>query len=214
MYSVKHNSGSQTKNCIPFVCLKLPFICFSDTDVSPFVLKKQPFIGFKGFTLVELIITLTIAGILMAIAAPSMQTFVSSNRLTSQVNDLLADISLARNESIKRKVLTGICSTAVGGTSCDASGNWANGWLVYYCSDETAKTACTTSGSTKITVKLHEQLTGNNTLASPASEIVYRKDGIILSGAGQFTLTDTKTGKKRIVCIGTTGRPSLSEVDC
>jgi type IV fimbrial biogenesis protein FimT len=212
MNSGKHKSGTRSRNGFPFICLNRPFVGYNITSVYPFVWKKLPFVSFRGFTLVELIITLTIAGILMAVAAPALQTFVTSNRLSSQINDIMADITHARNEAIKRSVLTGICTTAVGGTSCVASGNWANGWLVYYCANETSTITC--AASEKTTIKLHEQLTGNNTLTGPASEIIYRKDGIIQSGTGQFTLTDPKTGKKRIVCIVNTGRPSLSEDNC
>lgn len=170
----------------------------------------MPLVGNRGFTLIELIVTMTIIGILVALAAPGMQSFSSSNRLTTQINDLLADISLARSESIKRNAAAGICVTAANGTSCVSSGNWANGWLIYYCSS--ASTTC--PSASKVTIKAREPLTGNNTLTTPGDEIAFSKSGMLSSGAGQVTLTDPKTGGKRIVCISSTGRPMLYQTDC
>jgi len=190
---------------LPFICRFTPFVGSNNPSIRPLVGKNIPFVCNKGFNLVELIVALTVAAVLMAIAAPAFQKLVSSNRLTSQINDLMADINLSRSEAIKRGVTTGVCVTAVGGSSCTASGNWANGWLVYY-----------DNSGTKVAVKIHDALTGTNSLTSPGSvdEIVFSKNGVISSGAGQFTLTDPKTNDKRIVCISATGRPNLSGVDC
>jgi len=194
----------------PFVCHIAPFIRFKRALVSPLVGYNVPLVGNRGFTLVELIIVLTIIGIMVALAAPGMQSFSSSNRLTTQINDVLADISLARSEAIKRNVAAGLCVTAANGTSCVPSGNWANGWLVYYCSS--ASTPC--PSASKVTIKLREPLTGSNTLTTPGDEIAFSKSGLLSSGSGQLTLTDPKTGSKRIVCIGSTGRPMLYQTDC
>jgi type IV fimbrial biogenesis protein FimT len=198
------------KDRLPFICHNAPFVCNKRTSVLPLIGKYIPFVGIKGFSLIELIITLTVVGILVALAAPGMQRFFSDNRLTTQINDLLADISLARSEAIKRNTSTGMCVTAANGTSCVTSGNWANGWLVYYCSSTT--NPC--PSASKVSVKAHEPLTGNNSLSTPGDEIVFSKTGMLSSSAGQVTLTDTKTSGKRIVCVGSTGRPTLSTVDC
>jgi len=56
-----------------------------------------------GFTLIELMVTLSVAAILMAIAIPNIRNFLSNNRLSSGVNDLLHSIQVARTEAIKRQ---------------------------------------------------------------------------------------------------------------
>jgi len=207
MYHRSLKPGCAPQNGTPFICRLIPFVGAENPVIHPLICQKLPFVWNKGFTLVELIVALTIAGILMAVAAPALQKFVSSNRLTGQVNELLADINLARSEAIKRSTTTGVCVTAAGGTSCVAAGNWANGWLVYYFDAVT---------SANVTVKSHESLTGKNTLASPADQIVFSRSGLlsIAIGTGQFTLTDPTTNDRRIVCIATSGRPSLSGVNC
>lgn len=200
--------GSFFQNESPFICQSAPLVGSKNTVIHPLIVEKLPFVWNNGFNLIELIITLTIAGVLLAVAAPSMSSFVMNNRLASQVNELLADINLSRSEAIKRNTDTGICVTAVNGAACVAAGNWANGWLVYYVDPVT---------TAKVTIKVHEQLSGNSTLllAPVGDTVAYSKNGL-LNGAADvaFTLCNPKYGKSRVVTILTTGRPAISENTC
>jgi type IV fimbrial biogenesis protein FimT len=64
-----------------------------------------------GFTLIELMVTLTIAVILLTVAVPSYQSFVASTELTTSANDLIAAINLTRSESVKRDAIVSLQST-------------------------------------------------------------------------------------------------------
>jgi type IV fimbrial biogenesis protein FimT len=194
-------TGCTQKHGSPFICPSIPFVGRKFSVIMPSICKKSPLVWNSGFTLIELIITLTIAGILMAVAVPGLKSFVASNRLTTQVNDLIADINLTRSESVKRSTTGGICATAVNGTACAAGGNWANGWLVYYIDPITSAT---------VTVRFHEPLAGNNTVTSAADSIAYRKDGIATSGTGNYDLCDTTMHKFKRITISTTGHPTLA----
>jgi len=178
----------------------------------PLICQRLPLVGNSGFTLIELIITLTIASILMALAVPGFQGFVSSNRLTAQINDVIADISLSRSEAIKRNTTTGVC-VSTSGTACSVGGNWASGWLVYYVCPSTDTTCVVNSN---VVIRAHEALTGSNTLVlSPAIDaVVYSKTGLASSGAVSITLCDPKSHKSRVIEMPSTGRPSLSEGTC
>lgn len=55
-----------------------------------------------GFTLIELIVAITVLAILLTIGVPSIQKLIKDNRVTSQTNELVALINFARNESIRR----------------------------------------------------------------------------------------------------------------
>jgi prepilin-type N-terminal cleavage/methylation domain-containing protein len=65
-----------------------------------------------GFTLVELMVALTIAAIILSFAVPSFRTFRQNNRLTAVANDLLGAMQTARTEAIKRQLPVSVCPTA------------------------------------------------------------------------------------------------------
>ena len=193
-------TGIESEHRIPFVCQLIPFVGTNGPSIEPFVYKKLPLVGNGGFTLIEMLVVITIVGILAAMAGPSMMTFFTQNRLSSQINELIADVNLARTEAIKRNTGSGICATAVNGTACAAGGNWANGWMSYYIDPTTNAT---------VTLRLHQQLIGNSTLTSAADAIVYAKDGTVTSGTGNYDLCDTQLHRFRRINISTSGRPTL-----
>lgn len=84
-----------------------------------------------GFTLVELLVTISLASVLLAIAVPSFRSLTISNRLTTQANEFAAAINVARSEAIKRNSSVVLCrSTSAAATACAAaSADWGF-WIV------------------------------------------------------------------------------------
>lgn len=82
-----------------------------------------------GFTLVELMITLTVMAVVVVIAAPSFQDAILGQRLTGYANSFMASVTLARSEAIKRNATVSVCRSADAAT-CAASGGWQQGWIV------------------------------------------------------------------------------------
>ncbi len=83
-----------------------------------------------GFTLMELMMTISIAAIVTMIGIPSFRYITNSNRIAGEVNGLLGDLQFARAEAIKEGLNVTVCVSA-GGTSCDNSAAWKSGWIVF-----------------------------------------------------------------------------------
>ena len=70
----------------------------------------------RGFTLVELLITMAVALVLIMIAVPSFKSLTLSNKLTTTANDIVGAINIARMEAIKRNANTQLCGNASTGS--------------------------------------------------------------------------------------------------
>jgi type IV fimbrial biogenesis protein FimT len=85
----------------------------------------------KGFTLVELLITIVVISVLLATGVPAFLDFIKNNRLTAQTNELVPAIQLARSEAVKRGTNTIVCASS-NETSCsDNKDDWDKGWIVF-----------------------------------------------------------------------------------
>jgi type IV fimbrial biogenesis protein FimT len=85
----------------------------------------------KGFTLVELLITIVVVSILLAAAVPSFMQFIKNNRITGQANSFVVSTQMARNEAVKRGAGTTMCAANADMDGCSGSNNWTSGWIVF-----------------------------------------------------------------------------------
>lgn len=92
-----------------------------------------------GFTLLELMVVVAIAGILMAVAIPAMGNFIRNGRNTAAANDVMAAMHFTRSEAIKRRQPVTLCTSANSvlannqantNATCAAS-EFLTGWIVF-----------------------------------------------------------------------------------
>lgn len=85
-----------------------------------------------GFTLYELLTTLLIVGVILAIGVPNMQSFRQNARMTSTANDLHSSFHLARSNASRAKTNITICATADSSVAVPVCGGELEaGWIVF-----------------------------------------------------------------------------------
>lgn len=151
----------------------------------------------RGFTLVELMITIALVAILAAIAVPAFNELTLGSKLRSQANELAAGALLARSEAIKRNQTATLCASS-NGTSC--TGSWADGWIVI-------------SSGTVITK--HASASTGFHINSGVTSIIFQPTGV---GSTSTTLTICRATpsvgvQERKVTISASGRAKVSRED-
>jgi type IV fimbrial biogenesis protein FimT len=163
-----------------------------------------------GFTLIELMIVLSIAAILASIAVPSFQWIMSRTRLSTQSNDLITALSLARSEAVKRGVRVTVCKSS-SGTVCTTGGDFRQGWIVFVDGD----TAGTLDGTDAL-LRTFGAIQGStfDGGANFGKWISYlpsgRSRGDTGLANGTFSLCNDHKG--RSIVVNTSGRVSVQEV--
>lgn len=169
-----------------------------------------------GFTLVELMIVIAVLAILLALAAPSFERSIATNRMSGQANQLLLAMQLARTEALKRRQPVAVCSSA-NETSC--GGTWAQGWIVVTDDNQ----AGDSSVDIEDVLRVWEGLRGNLTfddVGSLPGFVRFLPDGRADAAAGTFPieflvqLPGCRFDIGREVDITATGRANVREVDC
>ncbi|BBB27728.1 GspH/FimT family pseudopilin [Amphritea japonica] len=147
----------------------------------------------RGFTLIELMVVLAVAGILAGVVAPGFQEMIRNNRITADVNHFVAASHAARSEALK---------TGVPVILQPIANNWNNGWTV----DETVS-----GGVNLMTFNKSSDIAINSALAN----IRYNSRGMTTTGNGVLQFCDSRVGETgRQITISLTGRVNTDEFAC
>ena len=153
----------------------------------------------RGLTLIELTMGVAVAAVLLAIAGPSFQQALNSNRLSSVANELTGAVQLARSEAVRANRRVTLCSSDDGSACSDATSTWS-GWILFVDTDgdgarDTSTEPVVKGGSfdTPVVVRSSANITAEG------ERITFRGDGTARASDNQTLLTGTLA-----VCVPTT----------
>ncbi len=161
-----------------------------------------------GFTLIELIVSVTVAAVLLSTGVPALTGFVLDSRRSAAVADFVAALQFSRNQALVNRKTVSLCRSANAGLarpSCAASTGWEAGWIVFEDAD-----ADGVLGPAEILLRRHEALDGKLTLhgnSKVAKRITFRSAGIT-GNNGRLALCDRRGWGEaaRIIVVSVGGR--------
>jgi type IV fimbrial biogenesis protein FimT len=84
----------------------------------------------QGFTILELMVTLSIATILLLTAIPSFRQFTLKQRMKAAVASLHNDLMMGRSEAVHLNTMIVSCPGSPA-TGCSGASDWSGGWIVF-----------------------------------------------------------------------------------
>lgn len=170
--------------------------------------------GAAGFTLIELMITVVVVGLLTTVGIPSLAAFVKNSAMRGTAYALMADLATARTEAIKRSGDVVLCRSAnptAYAPSCGGSSkDWTSGWLVFV-----SKSGATTfTAGTDILVATGRGSSNGvhlRTNSAADANLVFRAGGgIAAASTAEFVLCDDRgAGFGKQISVNLVGRPDL-----
>lgn len=154
----------------------------------------------KGFTLIELMITIAVAAILLTVALPSFQDSIRRNRILTQASDIVSTLALARSEAVKRNQTVSV----VVADAANSNGTWAGGW----CITEGAPADCTGA-----VIRIYPAIE-NNSLSSATTSFSFDKKGFLSTAAGTVSVCKSSGEAGRNVVINGIGQAVVQEITC
>ena len=182
----------------------------------------------KGFTLLELLVTVVVMGVVLGVGVPNFLEFVRSNRMAAAANEMVSGIYAARSEAIKAQRLVTLCGSAdpmAAAPVCGGGG--VNGGFVVFVDDADGDGIDATDGN--VVIDPGEQIVmrraapgGTINVTADAQFIAYAPNGFIappvagVPSASTILFCDERGNQDlggrsaaRVVTISATGRPQM-----
>jgi len=141
---------------------------------------------FRGFTLIELMVSIAVLAILLGIAAPSFRSMTASSDLRGVSNELITTLAQARSEAIKRGGRVTVCMSA-DGAACIATGGWEQGWIMFADNTHSGTTASIDTGPPADTVlRVFPSTSSNIVINGNMTYVSYSADGVSKQMDGGF----------------------------
>lgn len=161
----------------------------------------------SGFTAVELLVVLAIAGVLAALAVPSFSQLRLGASIGASANQMLWALHYARSTAILRNVPTVLCLTADGERCLTGANAAATGWIVFQ--DSTRSSPVQVNAGDEV---LHRLVLPQEVTVSGTRSAVTYWPTTHAGTTSTFTLCDARgrISQGRSVVVSQTGRPRVA----
>lgn len=148
-----------------------------------------------GLTLIEMIFVVMVMAVLMGLAAPSFRSLLEAQRIRAAAFDLMADLSFARSEALKRGGPVTLTRSAD-----NVTGRWDAGWTV----------------TADVDVLTQKDRLGSGVVLTGPSSIAFDRNGRVANATAvaRFSMVDSRGKALRCVSLDPSGRPRNSTDAC
>ena len=167
----------------------------------------------KGFTLLELMVTLAIASILLSVGVPGFRSVIMDSRMVRDSNQFVASINLARSSAVRFQRSATVCTSANFNAvlpSCSGSSDWSQGWVVWVDKDRDGAI------DANEILSVQEPIDSRTTFsATNAALFSYDARGFGSSPADELMLCDNRSGETgRRIRVNAAGRTHVKQQGC
>lgn len=155
------------------------------------------FSSLHGFTLIELMVTISILAIAAAFAVPSFQSIIEGAKHRGVISDLNASVALARSEAVKRGVPVVLAAKVAGANGL------GKGWRIFV--DDPANAGVFSAA----TPMLLDQAPYDNTVSVGLGTMSGGSELLTFAAAGNVVLGGAGTGNRLIISTGTSNSGTI-----
>jgi type IV fimbrial biogenesis protein FimT len=202
-----HRNAVLARQCVPGKIKRMKNRDVSHAPTTP-----------RGFTLVELMVTVAVVAILMAIGVPQLRSFVQKQQVEADVSTFMTSLQLTRSEALKRNGRVSMCAlsnatfTNSQNAACAASTStdWSQGWMVYV--DNSNGNGYTSATDTVLKIERNIRSGSITTNSNNSPGIVsFLSNGLAINAAGTFFVSPTDSANTLCKQLVVTRQGRLSQ---
>lgn len=166
---------------------------------------------FKAFSLIEMMVTITVIAFMLVLVIPSVENILGSNQSRALSDELALSLRLAKTEAIRLNTAVSLCAASTSSqNACGSDLTFQNGWIIF--KDDNSSGSFSSSDDI---LKVGPRPKSHVTLSSNQSTFTFDNMGFLTSNATSITVSPLHcNNSQRIVNLSSVGRVNVSESQC